>query len=51
MAQYANDIFTTSEEARSRSMEMGLGGEIHVSDYEEQAVYMPAGTVYTHISV
>ena len=43
-AQYTTDIFTTAEEARSRSMEMGLGGEIHVSDYEEQAVYMPAAS-------
>jgi phosphohistidine swiveling domain-containing protein len=41
-AQYANDIFTTPEEARSRSMDMGLNGDIHVSDYNEQAVYMPA---------
>jgi hypothetical protein len=41
-AQYANDIFTTAEEARSRSMEMGLGGVIHVSDYDGQAVYLPA---------
>ena len=41
-AQYANDIFTTAEEARSRSMDMGLNGVIHVSDYEGQAVYLPA---------
>jgi hypothetical protein len=41
-AQYAADIFTTEAEARSRSMDMGLGGAIHVTDYEEQAVYMPA---------
>jgi len=41
-AQYANDIFTTAEEARARSMDMGLGGDIHVSDYEGQAVYLPA---------
>jgi hypothetical protein len=41
-AQYANDIFTTEMEARSRSYDMGLGGAIHVTDYEEQAVYMPA---------
>ena len=41
-AQYAADIFTTEMEARSRSMDMGLGGEIHVTDYNEQAVYMPA---------
>lgn len=40
-AQYANDIFTTSEEARARSFDMGFNGEIFVSDYNEQAVYMP----------
>lgn len=43
-AQYANDVFTTAEEAMSRSMGMGLNGEIHVSDYNEQAVYMPASS-------
>lgn len=42
MAQYANDIFTTAPEAQSRSVDMGLGGEIHVTDYNGQAVYMPA---------
>ena len=42
MAQYANDIFTTEPEAISRSMDMGLGGVVHVSDYNGQAVYMPA---------
>ena len=41
-AQYANDIFTTRMEAVSRSYDMGLNGEIHVSDYDGQAVYMPA---------
>lgn len=41
-AQYANDIFTTAAEAASRSREMGLDGVIHVSDYEGQAVYLPA---------
>jgi hypothetical protein len=49
-AQYANDIFTTPEEARSRSMDMGLGGEIHVSDYNEQAVYMPAASEDAYIA-
>tara|TARA_R110000803_G_scaffold78672_2_gene143886 strand:+ start:1549 stop:2214 length:666 start_codon:yes stop_codon:yes gene_type:complete len=49
-AQYANDIFTTAEEARSRSMDMGLGGEIHVSDYNEQAVYMPAASEDAYIA-
>ena len=29
-------------EARSRSMDMGLEGKIHVHDYDGQAVYMPA---------
>jgi hypothetical protein len=42
MAQYANDIFTTEPEAISRSMDMGLDGVVHVSDYNGQAVYMPA---------
>jgi hypothetical protein len=41
-AQYANDVFTTEMEARSRSMDMGLGGTIHVHEYNGQAVYMPA---------
>ena len=41
-AQYANDIFTTEMEARARSMDMGLGGEIHVHEYDGQAVFMPA---------
>ena len=49
-AQYANDIFTTAAEARSRSMDMGLGGEIHVSDYNEQAVYMPAASEDAYIA-
>jgi len=43
-AQYANDIFTTEMEARSRSMDMGLNGDIHLADYNEQAVYMPAAS-------
>ena len=41
-AQYANDIFTTEPEAISRSMDLGMGGATHVSDYDGQAVYMPA---------
>jgi hypothetical protein len=41
-AQYANDIFTTEREAMVRSMDMGLGGEIHVHEYDGQAVFMPA---------
>jgi hypothetical protein len=43
-AQYADDIFTTEMEARGRSMDLGLNGEIHVSDYDGQAVYMPANS-------
>ncbi len=49
-AQYANDIFTTPEEARSRSMDMGLNGDIHVSDYNEQAVYMPASSEDAYVA-
>jgi hypothetical protein len=41
-AQYANDIFTTEMEARARSMDLGLGGVIHVHEYDGQAVFMPA---------
>jgi len=40
-AKYANDIFTTEMEARARSMDLGLGGAIHVHEYDGQAVYMP----------
>ena len=40
-AQYASDIFTTEMEARARSMDLGLEGEIHVHEYDGQAVYMP----------
>ena len=42
MAKYANDIFTTEAEAVSRSMDLGLDGVTHVSDYNGQAVFMPA---------
>jgi hypothetical protein len=41
-AQYANDVFTTEAEAVSRSMDLGLEGVTHVSDYNGQAVFMPA---------
>ena len=41
-AQYANDIFTTQAEAEVRSRDMGLGGAVHVSDYDGQAVFIPA---------
>src|SRR6056297_2105415 len=40
-ARYANDIFTTEMEARARSMDLGLEGDIHVHEYDGQAVYMP----------
>ena len=41
-AQNANDIFTTEMEAVARSYDMGLGGYTHVSEYNGQAVFMPA---------
>ena len=41
-AQYANDIFTTEREAVARSYDMGFGGATHVSEYDGQAVFMPA---------
>jgi hypothetical protein len=41
-AQYANDIFTTEMEAVARSYDMSLGGYTHVSEYNGQAVFMPA---------
>jgi hypothetical protein len=41
-AQYANDIFTTEQEAVARSYDMGFGGYTHVSEYNGQAVFMPA---------
>jgi hypothetical protein len=31
-------------------MDMGLGGETHVTDYNEQAVYMPAASRSTYIA-
>ena len=43
-AQYANDVFTTEMEARSRSMDMGCEGAIHVHEVDGQAVYMPCGS-------
>lgn len=43
-AQYANDVFTTEMEARSRSMDMGCEGSIHVHEVDGQAVYMPCGS-------
>lgn len=43
-AQYAADIFTTEQEARARSMDLGLMGKIHVHEYDGQAVYMPGSS-------
>lgn len=43
--QIDDDSFTMPDEARSRSMELGLGGAIHVSSEDaQQAVYMPGET-------
>jgi hypothetical protein len=41
--QIDDDSFTTPAEAVVRSMDLGLGGEIHVHDRDGQAVYMPGG--------
>ena len=49
-AKYANDIFTTVEEARARSMDMGFNGETHVHEYMGQAVYMPAESHEEYLS-
>jgi len=49
-AQYANDIFTTEPEAISRSMDLGMGGTTHVSDYDGQAVYMPGESHEAYLS-
>ena len=43
--QVDDDTFTMPDEARARSMMLGLGGEIHVSgDEGQQAFYMPGKT-------
>lgn len=42
--QIDDDSFTMPDEARARSLELGLEGEIHVHDREGQAVYMPGET-------
>jgi len=39
--QIDDDSFTEPAEAAVRSMDLGLGGEIHVHDRNGQAVYMP----------
>ena len=49
-AQYAADIFTTAPEAMSRSYDLGLDGAIHVTDYNEQAVYMPGASEDDYIA-
>ena len=43
-AKYANDIFTTQAEAVARSLDLGMEGKVHVSEYDGQAVYMPGET-------
>ena len=43
-AKYANDIFTTEAEAVARSIDLGMEGKVHVSEYDGQAVYMPGET-------
>jgi cation transport regulator ChaB len=49
--QIDDDSFTMPDEARSRSMEMGLGGEIHVHQADgQQAVYMPGKTHEDYLS-
>ena len=42
--QMDDDTFTMPDEARTRSIEMGLNGRIHVHDRDGQAVYMPGET-------
>jgi len=49
-AQYAADIFTTPMEAKSRSVDLGLNGDIFVTDYEGQAVYMPGKSEGEYLS-
>ena len=49
-AQYAADVFTTPSEAKSRSVDLGLGGEIFVTDYDGQAVYMPGSSEEQYLS-
>lgn len=49
--QIDDDTFTMPDEARSRSMELGLNGEIHVEQVEgQQAVYMPGKTHQEYLS-
>jgi cation transport regulator ChaB len=49
--QIDDDSFTMPDEARSRSMEMGLEGEIHVHQADgQQAVYMPGKTHEDYLS-
>jgi hypothetical protein len=39
--QIDDDMFTMPDEAKMRSMALGLGGEVHVHERDGQAVYMP----------
>lgn len=42
--QFHRDVFTMPDEARVRSVEMGLGGAYHVHEIEGQGFYMPGAT-------
>lgn len=42
--QLSDDQFSTMDEAVARSIDLGMGGEVHVHDVEGQAVFMPGAT-------
>ncbi len=42
--QINDDVFTNPDEARARSMDLGLGGSIHVHEQDGQTVYMPGAS-------
>lgn len=42
--QVSDDAFTFPDEARARSVDMGLEGAIHVAQMDGNAVYMPGAT-------
>lgn len=42
--QHDMDVFSNPLEAKSKSVDMGLGGRIHVYDLDGQAYYMPGAT-------
>lgn len=42
--QVADDAFTFPDEARARSIDLGLDGAIHVAQIDGNAVYMPGAT-------